>query len=790
MPTTAAGHTWPIGTTKNWQVWRSALLRAAGFDVQGVLRFSAPEAAAAADRVIAAEAAPGPGDNAGRGDFAAAYLRATQQLGVEVVALAKDPAFREAVTWQNPAAVTSMLDPILAKGPQAPRNASRRGKEAGIVRYYSRYCTKNDTIGFFGPVCWADVDDIDHAVTMKAGPDLLRRREVFLERWALVAYADVLAADPEMLAWLPAVLSPALSVDGPDLVHPTQGRRTLTPLEQAVLARCDGRRPARLFADDLAADPDSGARRAEDVLLTLGRLADSEVVVWGVDLPLTVTAESVLAQAIDRIGVPALHQRAASGLQRLRDARDRVSAAAGDHAALCAAMRALDAVFVELTGRRATHAEGQTYAGRTVCYEETVRDLHVTIGTPVLAALAQPLELLLDSTRWLSAEIAAVYGSALRDLFDELRPGRSDGVVPLSEIWFLAQGMFYGPGPKPIDGVSTDFTQRWSALLGLDSAAKHVHWTSAQLRPGVDAQFPYRAPGWAAARYHSPDIHLVFADEELSAEGLSFVLGELHAAWNTADSACFVFGHDDPELLRSWVAEELPGGRIIPLMPTTWPRLTPRTNNALAHPAEVQLGFVPAPGVDPARIVPVTALGVSELDGALVATAADGRQWPLVEVFAELLATHAVDAFKLLGSFAHSPRVSIDRMIVARESWCFPAGSLGFLTAKDAADRYLAVRSWRAEWALPDRVFVKTATETKPIYIDLSSPAHVEILCVTLRAAVREGGESATVVVSEMVPGPDQAWVRDADGRRYVSELRLQILDEHTSGWSGPGGAG
>ena len=779
------GHGWPLGETR-WWVWRSALLRGAGFDVAGVDRFSAPELTAAADTVLTATKTSAPAAASER--YRAAYAAATARLGQEVVSLAADPLFREAVTWQNPTAVTTMLDPVLAKGADAPRNASRRGKEASIVRYFSRYSTKNDTIGFFGPVCWATLDGGDVAVAMKAGPDLLRRREVFLERWALVAYADVLAADPDLRAWLPAVLSPILYVDGSDLVHPTQGRRELSPIEQAILGRCDARTPARSFARDLAEDPGSGVRRPEDVLLALGRLADAEVVTWGVDLPLTVDAERVLLAALDRIQDTEIRQRAAAGFDRLRAARDDVAAAGGDHAALAAAMARLAEVFVDISGQAATQAEGQTYAGRTVCYEEAVRDLDVTIGTPILDALARPLGLLLDSARWLSAEIAAVYGHALQELFDELVQGRSDGIVPLAELWFLAQGMFYGPGPKPIDDVSADFTRRWSQLLGLDNSTRRVEWTSEQLRPGVDEQFPHRLPGWSAARYHSPDIHLVFADDTLSIDGFWCVLGELHTAWNTADSACFVFGHDDPELLRSWVNQDLPAERILPLMPTNWPRLTPRTNNALANPADLQLGFVPAPGVDPDRIMPAAAMSVSSVAGMLVAAAPDGRRWPIVEVFAELLATHAVDAFKLLGSFEHSPRVTIDRMVVARESWRFAAGSLDFTSIKDPADRFLAVRRWRAVEGLPERVFVKSATEVKPLYVDLASPAHVDILCVTVRAAVRDGGDAASVVVSEMLPAPDQAWVRDAEGRRYVSELRLQIVDSDTSGWTGPGG--
>jgi hypothetical protein len=39
-----------------------------------------------------------------------------------------------------------------------------------------------------------------------------------------------------------------------------------------------------------------------------------------------------------------------------------------------------------------------------------------------------------------------------------------------------------------------------------------------------------------------------------------------------------------------------------------------------------------------------------------------------------------------------------------------------------------------------------------------------------------------------MLPTPDQAWLTDADGRRYCSELRLHLYDRDGAG--GRGGSG
>ena len=780
-------HTVPLGST-GWRVWRWGLLRAAGFPADGVDRFAEPDLAAAADVVSgdtgdADQARSGPA-RFERARFDKEFDLALARLGVTLHELTGDPLFREAVTWQNPGAMRTMLDPVRRHGPAVPRTSSHRRQELTIARYWARYCGKNDSIGFFGPVCWVDVGDADVAVAARPGPGLVRARRTYLERWALAALGDRLAEDPAIRRWLPPKLQPMLALADGALVHPVRGVLPVGRAEAAVLAACDGRRPAVEVARRAVADTRSGLRREDDALLALGSLADREIVVWGPDLPVSLNAEEVLQEQLEAIGDPAARQAACAALARLRAGRDRVAAAAGDPDALLSALGELDDTFTRVAGRAATRAPGQMYAGRTVCFEDTDRDLEVTVGRRLLDALASPLSLLLISARWLTAELAGVLGAALREMYDDL--ARAPGsAVPLNELWYLAQGLFYGPGEKPADAVSAEFARRWSALLGLDGAVREVRYASAELADEVRETFPADRPGWAFARVHSPDVHVLAPSVEAIAAGrYGFVLGELHAAWSALSSESFVVAHPDPAALREYVRRDVGAGRLHPLLPDSWPRLTARTNDGLRHPAEPQLGFLPAPGSDSARLLPVPSLRVSDVDGELVASAPDGRQWPLLEAFGSYLSIVAVDAFKLLGSFRHSPRATVDRLVVARETWRREVAELGFATVKDERERYLAVRAWRAGLGLPERVFVKLDSEVKPFYVDLSSPAYVNVLCRSVRSARASATGPVGVTITEMLPTPDQAWVPDRAGRRYASELRLQIVDPRPARWT------
>jgi hypothetical protein len=87
---------------------------------------------------------------------------------------------------------------------------------------------------------------------------------------------------------------------------------------------------------------------------------------------------------------------------------------------------------------------------------------------------------------------------------------------------------------------------------------------------------------------------------------------------------------------------------------------------------------------------------------------------------------------------------------------------------------------------LPQSMFVKSALEVKPFYVDMESPALVEILCRAIRRMNSSGGEGESFTFSEMLPGPHHLWLRDAKGASYTSELRFAVVDLKAQSWSAP----
>lgn len=761
-----------------WLIWRDGLLRSTGFPASGLVRFAASACAAAADKYL---------DGTAEAEiYQAAFRKAAAATSTEVNRIAADPLLREAITWQSPA-ITGLLDSLLRNEEPIRRNAKRRYREEQLSRFWQRYCGKTETIGFFGPSLWVTWDPAVEHIAAVVGDGLVDQRQVFLEPWAIVAYGEWLAADPEIRRWLPPARLPHHN-----LVHRQVRRPALTPVEltaaeTAVLGASDGRRPAVLIAADLAARPDLGFARAAEVESLLAELVDRKLLTWDANLPLNECSEAVLADRIAAIGEPGLRARAEIGLQRLEAARDAVSVAAGDPPALAEAIDSLGREFTEITGKEARRRSGMAYAGRGLCYEDTNRDLRMTIGTAFLDDLAPALDVVLQAARWLTVALADAYDRELRGLYQKFS---ADGRPPnLGDLWYPALRLFMGEGVKPLDAVMEDFISRWAKLLdlhGTPAEAREVNLSSRQLHEAVRGIFPANRPGWSMGRVHSPDLQICASSPQAVNEGnYLVVLGEMHAAIATMTGRLFNWSKPDPDRIMELAAQDYGNRRIMPLFPTVWPRNAGRTVPFEFANTDHFIGFAPASGVDLARVTSVAAIPVSLGEDGLIATV-DGQDRPLIEVFSAFLTMVAADAFKLASATEHTPRITIDRLVIFRETWRTTADATDLAPIRDEAGEFLAARRWRRRLNLPERCFVKVSTETKPFFVDLTSPLYVSSFCAALRAARKAQNGDVAVTVTEMLPDVDQAWVSGPGGEQYFGELRLQITDPEPAATADP----
>ncbi|MET7615329.1 lantibiotic dehydratase, partial [Streptomyces seoulensis] len=192
-----AATTVPLGD--KWQLWRQFALRGPGFPADGVLRLAAPALARAADALGPRAALTGPAWKA----FEAAFAEAAVDGARELQRIAARPDFQTAVAWQNRAVVGRAVEPFVRWEPNAAgRTSGHRQREELVAHYWQRFCVKNDTIGFFGPVGWGTLDPDRPGVSVEPGEGLVARTSVYFSSWSVDELAKVLDADPRLREWI------------------------------------------------------------------------------------------------------------------------------------------------------------------------------------------------------------------------------------------------------------------------------------------------------------------------------------------------------------------------------------------------------------------------------------------------------------------------------------------------------------------------------------------------------------------------------------------------------------
>ncbi|MET7678407.1 lantibiotic dehydratase [Streptomyces seoulensis] len=250
-------------------------------------------------------------------------------------------------------------------------------------------------------------------------------------------------------------------------------------------------------------------------------------------------------------------------------------------------------------------------------------------------------------------------------------------------------------------------------------------------------------------------------------------------AINTLGASLFVHQHPSPDELFAQTGLDHPRPRLMPLLPKEHrARLSTRVRHALLRPEDYQIALLDH-GADPhrERTVASAEAVVERQDGRLVVRLPDGAVFGVLDVFAHVLTTLVIDLCRLLPEADHTPRITVDRLVLARETWRYAAGALDCAQDKNEARRFVRVRRWQAASGLPRFVFVTTPAEPRPFFVDFESPAYVNLFAKAVRRLARQDSEGR-LTVTEMLPSPEQTWLTDDQGNRYTSELRFVALGD------------
>jgi hypothetical protein len=715
------------------------------------------------------------------------HYRRELEIGVAGVSqrireIATDPRFRIAVLLQNRSALHSGVDLLLRPHKQgAKRDKKERQHEELVASYLQRYCLKNDTVGFFGPVGWVKLVPETKGMIVRPGADLTSNSSLYFENWPIDALADKLSQDQALLPWIAPRTAAHFYLRGDRLYLPGGASSVLSAAQAFVLRRCDAQRTARQIVMEAVNTPGSRISTEQQAYDILHFFSGRGIIFWKFEVPFTLYPERWLRALIERIEQEELRTPALDALNELERARENVSRTMHDVVDLDRTLGELDATFTRLTGQSPTRSPGSMYAARTLVYQECYRDLDMQIGPDILALLETPLSLLLSSARWLSYRAGVLFREACNQIYAEIISRNAGRPVDLLQFWFRVEPLIFSSTQRLLNRVAPEFVQKWERILRISPGQQRVNYTSEELRPLVEAEFAASAPGWQLACYHSPDVMIAASSlEAISRRDFFFVLGEVHITANTVKASFAVSQHPCPAELFQATRDDLPGTRMNFVPPKSWPKTTNRTSNVLGLEHDYYLEATRDAFSSAARsqVIPISALLVEKSAQGLIVRTRDGHlKFDIVHFFGEPLSIQAVEFMKIMHPGRHSPRVSVDRLVIARESWSFSPSELEFVRQQSETDRFLDVRRWMHQNNLPRFVFVRVPVEVKPFYVDFDSPIFVEIFIKMVRRLVASDKSQESVTISEMLPAPDQLWLPDRNGHTYTSELRMVTKD-------------
>jgi hypothetical protein len=695
----------------------------------------------------------------------AAFDAELQRAALRMVEFAGTEAFREALAWQNAGTLVSFAS--LARDIEtSPRNVKRRDRERRLLRYIARYCGKTETIGFFGPLGWGAVAGAGH-IRQRPGATLIGRRQVFAESWSVRALASALAADERIRPWLPLRVRTHFAVRDGLLLRPRQEAVPLTATETEVIGLCDGERPRRRVVETTAA---SLGLPIDEIEACVSDLEGRRFLVTDANLPHGPEALDVLRRRTAAIADPEAGTLARELLDRHRVAVAALEKARGDAVAVCEAQQELADVFEDLTGGSSERKPGMMYAGRGLVYEDCLRNLDVEVGAAFLERLEDAMPAVMTISRWLTSATAAAYERHFAEVWQD---GRVRG---LDDVWFTLLAAFFGARSRPVDTVLEEFSRRWGQLLAETARHPDGAHDAEGFRAGAEKLFDASRPGWKTAGIHSPDLQICSLSRDGAESGdYSIVLGEVHVASATPTGPVFEWPYEGYPV--SQFLQDRCGPRYVPVYPDTWPRNTGRTKAFQTVPGDVLYAFADVEGA-PAGTLSIAAITVAAADGAVTVTLPDGSRVAFAEFFNCFLSAVVIDAWKRLSRGPHTDRVTVGGVTVLRESWRFDVSEEPFLRATGELAGFRAVQEWRRSVGLPDAVYASLAGETKPFHVDFLAPLSVLSFLVAARAALRGPQGSGKIAFSEALPSPEQAWAADAQGRRYLGEIRMLLVDD------------
>lgn len=675
------------------------------------------------------------------------------------------PRFREAVYLSNPSFYERGFSYFDQHRTDPSRDTRWRQLERQFFTYLQRFTAKNETTSFFGPINYGKVVEGERTgskgMLTAEWPEFfaLEKRVAFYAFRVLQGLAALVAGDPELEDVVPLLF---------------QGSSKQVQLRHFQEGMC-----VREWAE-------ARGETVEQICKEAGGLIANNFLKRAFPIPSSVIHG--MSDLIERIrGLQAVTEaereaqaRWLSVLMQFQTLQRQFEK--GELAERTAILEQAEKMFSDLTGLESRRGEGELFRDRTVLYEDAKGNLDLHLDPRLIekwqAGLSGPLNIAVAYTHLHKQRNMKLAMQIWRKVFGDRKAVGFDQFIVACHR--LLQEAAVGTGGQGSDKDPLDKFLR----LFHGSCEAYLAGSSSTLISSEFEAFLQKMEG-EDLYIVSPDLLLIAdAAESIEPDTLKCVLGELHHGI-TMEGWMLSF-HSDLDQVRKEIRREII--RHLELVQEKSKReILPAnlifTRKMKTAPQEYPGVMVEVSGVASIRR-PDATFGLKDLvvkaEGDELVLTLRGedqevRFYPPAFGYTEqayfpfALFSFPIVQMPTYRKEGYTPRIETEQMILQRAQWTFAKEELqAVIKEKEPFHTYIALQKFRRQHLLPRHVFLRVPSEQKPVYLDLENPYALDLL-------QHLAGKNRKVIFSEMLPPPDQLWLRDQKGT-YCSELRTLLM--------------
>nr|WP_154985481.1 lantibiotic dehydratase [Paenibacillus xylanexedens] len=668
----------------------------------------------------------------------------------------KNVRLQEAVFQQSPSMYKNALLPYLQNSLEK-RNADVKRTERQLISYMQRFCTKNETTSYFGPIQYGKLTNIDEDVTYTvsvSGQE--RERRTFFPYWAVSSLVNVLKVKEVFRPYCSVKLSYLLNKEGSTLYFPHSGKRIT--LQERYHPLIEGLSHDFQTILELT---DHLPWTYEETEPMLSRLESKKWV--DIEIPISITEPDALRSLREWLNNPVLptHPEVTLWRQRINWLWDlKNSYASFPLEEKMNALTQLEQSFTEWTGENPRRSGGAIYADRTLLYEESHGPLdELQIGGTIEAVIRESVPKWLNLCAKHGQEKYEKQQKLAKEIFTALYPSAKE--VPYLKF---IQDVTQHPEAQI-------WENRWQNIQ--TDTEQHVQ-SFVQKSNDFVVELPNDSPyefdsdlGWI----NSPDLMLAKKNDGT----YQVILGEIHDTvmiWGWA-----LQFHNDEENLTAQLEKKIKSSTMnqpmlnllsnkrFKIVPFEYPGITAQMSSISNSPNQkIPLAQAKVQCLDNG-----VAISLPEDDGMY--RIYNGELHTMVHSFFAL--PKAVPFVINTGSF--TPRLMMGEVVVQRAKWQIKKGNFWDGVYKgSSSELFYAAFKFHLVNGLPKEAFVKTANQPKPFYIDFENYFLLEMWNAFWT------DEECTL--SEMLPGLNETWLTKGHEQHHTAELRISYFVERGNG--------